>query len=217
MVSKRIPKALTTRIRVLDAACAVFSARGYYGSAVSDIARRARVNEVTVFRLFGSKEHLYEAVLEGQLLSGTNTPEWLNAITALSVDEPVDAVVAALPKVFDPALTRLVLFAALERPEIARKTFSTRIKSLFDALGSGLERRSPGSTTERAHNQAQALVAFVMFDRIFNHLVSRSRGTEQEVAERIRTLVGESWTNPRAARSAQGVTSSRPSSTTADR
>ncbi len=203
MVPKRISKSMTARIRVLDAAGAEFSARGYYGSAISDIARRARVNEVTVFRLFGSKEHLYEAVLQGRFLNSLDAAKWSEALAAANAEDPIDVLANSLQKMFDPALTRLMLFAALERPEVARKTISAQIKSLFDALGTSLERRSRSSTASTAEGtpfeaQAQALVAFLMFERVFNRLATRNRATEQEVAERLRALLRASWMAPRA-------------------
>ncbi|GAB3290221.1 TetR/AcrR family transcriptional regulator [Parasphingorhabdus pacifica] len=49
--------------RVLDAGLACFSERGLRRSTVEDIARRARVSRVTVYRRFENKTVLVEAVL----------------------------------------------------------------------------------------------------------------------------------------------------------
>ena len=190
MVQRRIPKGATARNRVLDAARAAFAARGYHASAVRDIARRARVNEVTVFRLFGNKEHLYEAVLESHSLTEIDSPEWLSAV-ASAESGPV-TLVDGLQRVFDPVLTRLMFFAALERPQIARKTISPRLRSLSKALQTGLELRdssAAGITVSEA--LAEALIATVMYDRIFTELVSHGQ-TKEEVAKRIRSLAGAS-------------------------
>ena len=53
-----------TRQRLLDAAAETFSRDGIQGATTREIARRAGVNEVTLFRHFKSKEQLLRAVLQ---------------------------------------------------------------------------------------------------------------------------------------------------------
>src|ERR1700736_4665150 len=52
-----------TRERLLDAATQTFSTDGLRGATTREIARKAGVNEVTLFRHFKSKEQLLRAVL----------------------------------------------------------------------------------------------------------------------------------------------------------
>lgn len=51
------------RERIIDASLQMFGERGFKGSTTKEIARKAMVNEVTIFRLFGSKRDLFEAVI----------------------------------------------------------------------------------------------------------------------------------------------------------
>ncbi|MDQ1371665.1 MAG: hypothetical protein QG582_579 [Candidatus Thermoplasmatota archaeon] len=51
-----------TRDRVLDAALELFGAKGFAGTTTKEIAAKAGVNEVTVFRTFGTKQGLYAAM-----------------------------------------------------------------------------------------------------------------------------------------------------------
>ncbi|MDH4123059.1 MAG: TetR/AcrR family transcriptional regulator [Thermoplasmata archaeon] len=53
-----------TREKILDAALDVFGRRGYTGATTREIASKAKVNEVTLFRKFGSKKSLFLAVFE---------------------------------------------------------------------------------------------------------------------------------------------------------
>jgi len=53
----------TTRDRVLDAALQAFAEHGFDGATTKKIAARAKVNEVTLFRLFRSKRALFAAVV----------------------------------------------------------------------------------------------------------------------------------------------------------
>ena len=51
------------RERVLEAGRAVFGSRGYDGSSIADIGRRAGIAKSVLYHYFGSKAGLYEAVL----------------------------------------------------------------------------------------------------------------------------------------------------------
>src|ERR1700731_1921693 len=58
-----------TRERLLDAAADTFGRDGIRGATTREIARKAGVNEVTLFRHFKSKEQLLRAVLQRGLIS----------------------------------------------------------------------------------------------------------------------------------------------------
>jgi AcrR family transcriptional regulator len=49
------------RDAVLDAALVEFAERGFVGTSTEDIARRAGISQPYLFRLFGTKKHLYLA------------------------------------------------------------------------------------------------------------------------------------------------------------
>ncbi len=53
-----------TRERILDAATEIFASQGYTGATTRAIAALAGVNEVTLFRHFGSKRNLFQAMVE---------------------------------------------------------------------------------------------------------------------------------------------------------
>jgi AcrR family transcriptional regulator len=55
---------MVSRERILEAAARVYAKHGFRGSTTRLIAAEADVNEVTLFRTFGSKGALLEAVLE---------------------------------------------------------------------------------------------------------------------------------------------------------
>ncbi len=67
MQTKQKPKqrdAEATRARILAAAKKVFSKSGLGGARVDDIAERANANKRMIYHYFGSKEELFQAVLE---------------------------------------------------------------------------------------------------------------------------------------------------------
>lgn len=58
------PTRIPAHQRLLAAAARVFARDGLTGATTREIAREASVNEVTLFRLFGSKERLIDAVVQ---------------------------------------------------------------------------------------------------------------------------------------------------------
>ena len=52
------------RAGILDAALAVFSARGYHASSIDDIAREAGISKALIYEHFDSKQRLYGDLLE---------------------------------------------------------------------------------------------------------------------------------------------------------
>jgi AcrR family transcriptional regulator len=51
------------REEILDAAIVEFAERGLHGASTEDIARRAGISQPYVFRLFGTKKELFQAVV----------------------------------------------------------------------------------------------------------------------------------------------------------
>ena len=65
-----------TREKILAAALAEFSARGFAGARVDAIARRARVNKRMLYYCFGTKQDLYREVFRRKIAERS---EWLEA------------------------------------------------------------------------------------------------------------------------------------------
>jgi AcrR family transcriptional regulator len=60
-----------SRDRILEAAARVYAQYGFRGATTRLIAQEAGVNEVTLFRLFGSKAQLFDELLHRQLHAST--------------------------------------------------------------------------------------------------------------------------------------------------
>jgi AcrR family transcriptional regulator len=70
MTPTMIP-ASDSRERILEAAARVYAQYGFRGATTRLIAQEAGVNEVTLFRLFGSKSQLFDELLHKQLHAST--------------------------------------------------------------------------------------------------------------------------------------------------
>jgi AcrR family transcriptional regulator len=55
------------REQLLAAALEVFGGRGYHGTSIDDIARRAGVSKGLIYEHFGSKKELHESLLEAHV------------------------------------------------------------------------------------------------------------------------------------------------------
>ena len=62
------------RQTVLDAACRVFFASSYRGATTAEVAREAGISEPILYRHFGDKDGLYEALAERYVDENVNVP-----------------------------------------------------------------------------------------------------------------------------------------------
>jgi AcrR family transcriptional regulator len=98
-----------TRRAILEAATAEFSAKGYAGGRVDDIAARTATSKRMIYYYFGGKEQLYAAVLE-EMYGGMRDAEAALALDALP---PAEAMRRLVEVTFDhhaahPEFVRLV-------------------------------------------------------------------------------------------------------------
>jgi AcrR family transcriptional regulator len=126
-----------TKARLLDAASAEFTARGFAGARVDRIAAESGANKQAIYAYFGSKEALFDAVLDTRI-----------GILADAVPFTADDLPAYIGALFDhligdPALVRLTQWKVLERPDAsAAELDSHRAKAtaLAETLDVGTER-----------------------------------------------------------------------------
>ncbi|MET7402920.1 TetR family transcriptional regulator [Dactylosporangium sp. NPDC005572] len=127
-----------TRRRLLDAAANEFSAHGIAGARIDRIAGAAKTNKAQIYHYFGSKEQLFDAVLDGIVSQAANKT-------------PID--VRDLPgyagRLFDlyeddPRIARLAIWYRLERVSPAdtiaalSETIHDELMQIRRAQGAGL-------------------------------------------------------------------------------
>jgi AcrR family transcriptional regulator len=133
--------------RILEAALQLFARHGFSGTSTREIADRAGVNQVTVFRHFPRKRELYSAALESRMqqLKLQSTVRELLA----SEDRP-EIVLRSIANYLltmaddDPDLVRLLHFSALELgsgpDRIFRKHISPLVCDLADYLRRSMQK-----------------------------------------------------------------------------
>jgi AcrR family transcriptional regulator len=152
---KRARQRSATRAAILVAAAEVFSARGFEGATLREIAVRAGVKQPLLVYHFGSKEQLWEAAVDrlwrrlveavradSERVAGADSPELLRAVLRSFI-----AVVAA-----EPAWLQILLREAAEPgPRLdwlveqhSRSTYALGAEFLAPLQAQGL--LPPGST-----------------------------------------------------------------------
>jgi AcrR family transcriptional regulator len=165
-------RALSSRDKVLRAARALFAARGFHGTSTRDVARRARVNEITVFRLFKNKQDLYLQVLD-QVSAGV--PHWFDAVLAspLAPQQAFLALAERLRELLEPGLIRLLCIAAVEKPELMKKGFRSGLICLDAKLAAHLDKCVEHGTLRNLEPalMGRALVAMVACQQVIRSLL----------------------------------------------
>ena len=176
---------MVSRERILEAARRVYARHGFRGATTRLIAIGAGVNEVTLFRTFGSKSALLEAVLE-QYSAADSQPAF--------PDEPSDPL-AELTRFVATSLERVremrpILVHTMseidERPEAAE--FACRGRhDVHDTITSYIRRlqaRGMAAPDVDVDVAAVTLVAMVMSDAMARHFVPDVYPPLDEAAER---------------------------------
>jgi len=141
-----------TRESLLKAATKVFAEKGFSGSRVDEIARRARVNKAMIYYHFGPKQKLYQAVLL-RLFSAVR--EEMEQIAAGEADAQrrLAALYAGLAAMFErePALPRIMLREFLAGGRNMEIDAARALYRVFDLVRGTLERGRKEGVFRPAH------------------------------------------------------------------
>lgn len=152
-----------TADRILDAAEALFAARGYAGTSVRDIANAVGLNPASLYNHFANKEALYEAVLERgvrplvELLEEAVKEETVDAGTIIT------SVMEHLART--PQLPRLIQHEALSGGERLGEVVRNWVRPLLVPAMAAAQ-RSDGSAWE---NDELAPLIAAWLHMVFGH------------------------------------------------
>ena len=111
------PRSSDTRDRLIDVTARIFAEAGYHGTTTRRIAQEADLNEVTVFRHFGSKDALIREAL--RVVARDRRP-MLDIAAADPIAELNRWALACFTHFYDHRnLIRRMIGEMVERPEIA--------------------------------------------------------------------------------------------------
>lgn len=172
-LGRRAETAEETRRRILDAAYELIAAAGFHPVSVDAVAAKSGVTRVTVYRHFGSKRGLFEAVALGSV-SGDRL-EGLEH--ARAQPDPIDAVrdfLREICRLMDEIgdTLRISLEVARDEPEVAHLvdvTYYVRRKSSAELLARRLDDANvlaPGWSRQGVADAIMVLTSLETFDTL---------------------------------------------------
>ncbi|MBM4194826.1 MAG: TetR/AcrR family transcriptional regulator [Gemmatimonadetes bacterium] len=158
-----------TREQILQAAATLYAEHGFRGTTTRAIAECACVNEVTLFRLFGSKENLIVEAMRAH-----SVPVHVGTLPEMPLDPPSEltawAKQTATVLVSMRAMIRQAMSDADQSPEMP-KCVSRGADATFDALYSYFDRlRAHGFVPADANIRA---AASMLISALFHDSISR--------------------------------------------
>ncbi|WP_020671430.1 TetR/AcrR family transcriptional regulator [Amycolatopsis nigrescens] len=156
MRSRRVDYSESTRSALVDSAVELFTKRGYAGTSLDEIAKRARVTKGALYHHFSGKQALFEAAFDevetlvfdrlAKIMRGPGSP-WERALTGLRT---------FIKSCLDPSYQRIAIHEApvvmgWERWREAEDHFSFGLirSSLDDLIAAGEVDQVPVEITSR--------------------------------------------------------------------
>lgn len=116
---------INTRTRIMDAAMELFSRNGFNSTTTRSIAREAGVNELTIFRNFGTKENLLSEVIDHNFNSAWMKEKIPKDLTGDPAEDMFRIITAARENLVErEKLFRLMLRELVSNELVARKLSS---------------------------------------------------------------------------------------------
>ena len=145
------------RAGILDAALAVFSARGYHASSIDDIAREAGISKALIYEHFDSKQSLYGDLLE------QNANELFERLASSLAGVEVESGAARLATGLDAFFSFVeerrdawrILFRDVSDPETSAAL--DRIVEQVTVVVAALIAQDPGARSQDKHESEPAI------------------------------------------------------------
>jgi len=156
-------KAVDRRASIVAEAIRLFADKGFRGTTTRELAAALGVTEPVLYQHFKTKRDLYTAIIETKAREGVEKSGNLHLHLRGNDDRALLTEVAGLILSHydeDPAYSRLLLFSALERHELAALFFDEQVVQFFNAVA-GYFRRRARSEAIRHVNPLVAARSFV--------------------------------------------------------
>lgn len=176
-----------TKERLLVATLGLISEKGYLGATTREIARKAGVTELTLFRHFGSKEKIFEGVLSRY----TFLPRLRELVPDLLGVGYVDALMVIGTEFLGTlrerkALVKIMSTEITVYPEKIRRVYMRFVKEMVRTLA-GFFRDLQGRGVVRVFPPEPAARAFIgmLFTYFKTEEIMRGRTISKREADRI--------------------------------
>lgn len=146
--------------KIVEGATDLFAKQGYFGTTTRDIALRADVTEPSIYRLFLTKERLFQECLTAVIAKSLEPSEFQEIISDHSEGDFASRVTRAVRRwytSFSAQSARLLMQAALSDNNAWGEMAYSRLKEIITILAKGIERET-GSRHSSAVMAARMLI-----------------------------------------------------------
>ena len=122
-----------THKKIMEVALRLFSEKGYHSTTTKQIADAAGLNEVTIFRHFGSKSNLFHEITEYYVLE-SQVDDILAGLEGLTVEESVALIANRIYKtcIKNKKLYKIQMKLTEDEKEIVRLKLSRRVIQVLE-------------------------------------------------------------------------------------
>lgn len=162
--SKREQKAAQRREAILEAAAHVFTARGYTGASIRDVAEAADVADGTIYNYFANKEALLLALLD-RLIDLEQTDATLASALSDDLTDMIPTYFGAhLSKVREHYdLFRAVIPEVLATPDLRDRYYQSLVAPLLDTAAGHIDQRIEKGELQAMDPAQAARVVYALF------------------------------------------------------
>ncbi len=181
-----------TKRKLLDATMTLISEKGYLGATTREIARLAGVTELTLFRHFGTKERLFEEVLNSYTFLPT-LRELLPELDGLSYEDALELIATRFLLTLKErkAMVKIMYSEVTVYPEKIRKVYNKFIDDMRSTLAVYFETMQKTGIVRKIRPQMAARVFLgILFSYFRSEEILRPEGMQKSKMKRnIREII----------------------------
>lgn len=122
-----------TSYKIMEVALKLFAEQGYYATTTKQIAQAAEVNELTIFRHFGSKSNLFQVTTEEYVINANIEKVLLDGLQVLEIEEVIQAIARRIYDLYiqNTKLYKVQLKLSDNEVEFVKLKLSRKIKNIL--------------------------------------------------------------------------------------
>lgn len=169
-----------TRFAIIDAAARLLQEQGAAAVTTRSVARAAGVQPPTIYRLFGDKDGLLDAVAESVMAAFVDAKSAVVDAAAADDVDPLEDLRAGWEMQIDFGLANPVLFTLMHSP--GREADSPALRAGADVLRRRVHRVAEAGRLRVSEERAVALVRSAGTGAVFTLLSTKPRDRDPELA-----------------------------------
>lgn len=175
-----------TKQLLLEATLKLISEKGYLGATTREIAQEAGVTELTLFRHFGSKEHLFEELLNGYTFL-PKLKELLPELQGLAFEEALQVIAIRFLLTLKErkAMIKIMYSEVTIYPEKIRAVYNRFIDEMRSTLAGYFESmQRKGLMKKHSPEMAARVFLWILFSYFRSEEIMRPGGMKKDTMEK---------------------------------